>query len=159
MAVGTEGALTEKYGSMAPEDIQAEKANIQFLILRQMDRTNWLKSISLAGKTTRNEITSLLRGLRGSIQAVELSMAPFLDTTTLEETKAIRDKLDKDHTFKDPTDKIERKTRLLYQAKYTTKGSVIQKTYTISYDTDEYMNLLDEWSLILMKNLGKANLA
>lgn len=152
-------SLGENYGSMVPQDIQSEKANIQFLILRQLDRSNWLKSISLAGKSSRGEITSLLRGLRGSTQAIELSMAPFLDKTTLDETKLIRAKLDKDYSFTDPTDNVKRWIRLLYEAKYVPKGQILEKTYTLNYDTDKYMDLLDEWSLILMKNLGKANLA
>ena len=110
-------SLGENYGSMVPQDIQSEKANIQFLILRQLDRSNWLKSIFLAGKSSRGEINFMFLVLRGSTQAIELSMAPFLDKTTLDETKLIRAKLDKDYSFTDPTDNVKRWIRLLYEEK------------------------------------------
>lgn len=149
--------LGENYGSMIPQDIQSDKANIQFLILRQLDRTNWLKSVSLAGKSSRGEIVALLEGLRGSIEATELLMAPFLDEKTLKEMEVIADKLDKTYRFKDLTDGVVRSVRLLHQTKYTPKGEVLSKTYTLSYDINKYKKLLNKWALILSKNLGKAN--
>lgn len=157
MALDGAGNLGQNYGSMIPQDIQSDKANIQFLILRQLDRTNWLKSVSLAGKSSRGEIVALLEGLRGSIEATELLMAPFLDDKTLKEIEVIENKLDKDYYFRDVADGIKRSTRLLYQTRYTPKGEIIPKTYTISYDTNKYKKLLNKWALILSKNLGKAN--
>lgn len=149
--------LGENYGSMVPQDIQSDKANIQFLILRQLDRTSWLKSVSLAGKASRGEIVALLEGLRGSIEATEILMAPFLDAKTLKQMEAIQDKLDKNYFFRDNADGKVRSTRLLHQAKYIPKGEIIPKTYTLSYDTNRYKKLLNQWALILSKNLTKAN--
>ena len=157
MPLDTAPNLGENYGSMIPQDIQSDKANIQFLILRQLDRTNWLKSVSLAGKSSRGEIVALLEGLRGSIEATEVLMAPFLDAKTLKEMEKIRDKLDKNYFFRDNVDGKVRSTRLLYQAKYIPRGEVISKTYTLRYDTNRYKKLLNEWALILSKNLTKAN--
>ncbi len=159
MGTGTESELGENYGSMAPQDIQSDKANIQFLIVRQLDRTNWLKSISLAGKINRNQLTALLIGIRGSIQSIELLLAPYLEDKVLKEIKAIKEKLDKDYTFKDPADDVIRKIRYLQRVKYKPKGEILEKTYTLANDTNKYMDLLDEWNLILMKNLKVANLA
>ena len=100
---------------------------------------------------------ALLEGLRGSIEATEVLMAPFLDAKTLKEMEKIRDKLDKNYFFRDNVDGKVRSTRLLYQAKYIPRGEVISKTYTLRYDTNRYKKLLNEWALILSKNLTKAN--
>ena len=146
--------IGESYGS---QDIQNEKVNIQFLILRQIDRTNWLKSISFAGKSSRNEQIALLQGLRGSIQSVELLMAPFLSKDTLVRTKAVKSRLDEEYSFR-AVDGVVRSNRLLQTMKFELSRGGEKKKSRINNDLIIYMDLLDEWNMILMENLGKANL-
>lgn len=158
MATNEGGGVDGTLSSMVPEDITSEKANIQFLILRQMDRTNWLMSVSRSSKTSREATISLLRGIRSSIQALELMMTPFFSPKVLKQTAAIKKKLDQNYKFRAQDGKI-RFNRLLYTSKFISSNRITSVRHTVNYDTDIYMAILDEWYLVIMQNLASTNLA
>jgi len=148
-----------KYESIKAEDIQSDRANLQFLILRQLDRTNYLLSINLAAKQDQKTKRNLVLGIESSIRSLECLMITYLAEDYFERKKVIMGKLNGKYEF--PCDECKKKTggypkvQLLYDC-YCVGG---YGTYHQFFNgAESYAEYLCEWLALLIENLHKANL-
>jgi len=70
------------FETMSPQDISSEKATIEFLVLRQIDRTNYLASISRSTKINPTDVKNLLYSIRDSQARLEAMLWPYLEKDT-----------------------------------------------------------------------------
>ena len=125
----------QDYQTMAPQDISNEKATIEFLVLRQIDRTNYLASISRSTKTGPNEISNLLYSIRDSQSRLEAMLWPYL--------------------FDDPEYKAEiAKIEAILEEK---KGSGRKIDYGLE-GQEIFVKALNEWYKMLMLKLRETGL-
>lgn len=123
------------YQTMAPQDISNEKATIEFLVLRQIDRTNYLASISRSTKTGQNEVINLLYSIRDSQSRLEAMLWPYLY---------------QDDEYKEAMQKIE----------YTLeerKGQARKIDFGLE-GQEIFVKALNEWNKLLMLKLRETGL-
>jgi len=117
-------------GMMRPEDIRSDKANLQWLILKQMDRVNYLMSVAQASKQDYQGRINLINGIESGLRCLESMLFPSLPETYFKRMKRIKAEL-----------------KLKYKRIYSGPKGV-----------KEYLTFLSDWYDLLVSQLGATGL-
>lgn len=149
------------YASLRPQDIESEKGNLKYLLVKQLDRTNYLMSVSRAERMDRASLVPLLYGLEFSLRSIEAMMQPFLDENYRVKVKEIKLALRNRRRMKgkardEDKEEIEINVALLDYHKHGSSGN--PTLLYIHRDTLIYQDLLAEWYDLLVGQLARADL-
>jgi len=132
------------FQAIRPEDIGSKKANLQFLILRQLDRTNFLMTMVYSGDASESKNVRITLAIENGMRSIESMISPFLPKSYYEEVEPIKEKLRK------PV-----RVWFRFEDKKKAKGRLVN---LVDASAMRYLHLLSEWYDVLTKNLNVVGL-
>lgn len=120
---------------LSPADIHNEKATIEFLILRQVDRLNYLATIARANRQNKTDIKDLLYSIKTGQRRIHSMLWPYLS---------------RDEEYQADWEKIK--------ARFETKKGNAREVDFGFEGQEKFLDTLDDWNDILMLKLSKVGL-
>ncbi len=136
--------------SMNVEDIRNERTNLQYLVLQELDRYNFLVSVSQARRKTFDGRVAVARGAYSAIRTIESMLNSFLTEDYKTKSAKLKTKMHQKYVLEINGAKI--RLRLLEQVQ------VNGQTFFFNDGVDQYLDLLSELQDLLISQFGAANL-
>jgi len=127
-----------EFDVFSPDAIVSERGGVKYLLMRQMERVDFLMSFSMARCQTTYERKCCLLGIHSALFSLENLLSPVLDEKYHEAAKPILEELDSDISV------------------LTAKGRV--KRSLLDCNIDRFHSLLNQWHSLLIQNLQSVGL-
>jgi len=136
------------FDSLSPESISSDKANINYLILEEFNRINYLLTIGLSSINENRTRAHIARGIYFGLRSIESMMAHVLDEKYYELAKPLKEKLTKPThiRFEGEAPSKEETKKILLE---------VPSAWQYLYDTapDHALNCCAEWYDLLVRQL------
>lgn len=148
-----------QFEAIAPEAITSDKANINFLIMQQLDRINYLIAVGIAATNENRSKTNIVTGIMQGLSSIEAMMANVLGEEYEKSVEGIKENLLHPVGVKnslycklsvsgDEQKKIKAEERL----------DLSKHIFLCDHAPDYALNECIKWYKIIVKQLGKINL-
>jgi len=128
----------DEFDVFSPDAIVSERGGVKYLLMRQLERTDWLMSFSMARCQTLYQRKCCLLGIYSALSSLENLLSPVLDSKYHKEAIPILEELDSDVSI------------------LTAKGRV--RRSLLDCNTDRFHSLLNGWHALLIQNLQSVGL-